>query len=87
MSIYFLIAYAAITVLNLANNQRNVLKLKQKGFFKNAALLSESDYEKEENFGSMNEMIEYFQAKGDLPRVRQIEAQRNQLYGGVDNVR
>ena len=84
---YLFLAYSSVTVLNVFNNQNKVFKLKEGGFFKKAEILSKREFEKEENMGSMNEMIAYFQAKGDTCRVNKIKIYKNQLYGGMDNVR
>jgi len=87
LTVYALSAYSIITVLNVYNNPRKVARLKAEGLLNMATIINPSDFERLENIGSMNEMIAYFQAKGDTRRVNKIKIYKNQLYGGMDNVR
>lgn len=80
-AIYLNISYACITFLNIRNNKKNVEKLKEKGFFKNAKILTSREFEKGENVGSMNEMIEYFTLKGDHERAYRIQRYKEEKYG------
>lgn len=80
-TIYLYIAYTVITMLNIYNNKRNVERLKEEGFFKNARVIGPSGLEKHENIGSMNEMIEYYWLKGDIDRVNKIERHKREMCG------
>jgi hypothetical protein len=87
LTAYLCLGYSFVTILNLSNNQNNVLKLKDAGFFKNAEILSKREFEKIENISSMDEMIKLYQAKGDTRKVEQIKIYKNQLYGETENAR
>jgi len=80
LSVYLVVAYTAVTFLNLQNNKANVERLKTKGFFKDAKILSEHEFEKNENVGSMDEMIEYFTLKGEFERVGEIKRAKKRMY-------
>jgi len=73
LTVYLYIAYTGITLLNVCNNQKNVEILKTKLFFKDAKIIGPYKFEKEENIGSMDEMIEYFSRIGDFERAKKIE--------------
>jgi len=80
-TIFLFTAYAIITALNIYNNKRNVERLKADGFFENAKIIRPAEFEKQENIGSMNEMIEYFTLKGDIERVNKIKKYKKEIYG------
>lgn len=80
-TIYLCVAYTVITLLNSYNNKRNVEKLKAEGFFKNAQIIDIPEFEKQENVGSMDEMIRYFKLKGDINRVNRIKKYKKEIYG------
>jgi len=80
-TIYLCTAYTAITVLNIYNNKRNIEKLKADGIFENAQIVGPCEFEKYENVGSMNEMIEYFKLRGDIDRVNKIKRYKEEIYG------
>ena len=74
--------YTLVTGLNVVNNKKNVERLKQRGFFENKVeVLLPREYEKMENFGSMIEMITYFEKVGDFKRVDKIKNNLKELYG------
>lgn len=75
------ISYAGITFSNIQNNRRNVEKLKAKGFFANAKILQNRDFEKRENVRAMNQMIKYFTLKGDQERAQRIKRSKEEMYG------
>lgn len=75
------ISYGYVTWLNLANNRKNVERLKDEGFFEGWRVLPPEKFEKRENIGAMNEMIEYFTLRGDYERVERIERQKERMYG------
>lgn len=75
------ISYAYITFLNIYNNKKNVEELKKNGYYVNAKILSSQDFEKGENIGAMDEMIEYFTLRGDQGSVYKIERQKEEMYG------
>jgi len=80
-AIFLFTTYTIITTLNIYNNKRNVKRLKADGFFENAKIIGPAEFEKEENIGSMNEMIEYFTLKGDIERVNKIKKYKKEIYG------
>ena len=80
-TIYLLSIYFIITLLNVMNNKKKVEKLKKSGFFQNCEVLKPEEYEKMENMGSMDEMIDYFSRIGDRKRVEKIRKVKRELYG------
>ncbi|MDP2927996.1 MAG: glycosyltransferase family 39 protein [Candidatus Omnitrophota bacterium] len=84
ITIYLYTAYTVITVLNIYNNKRNVEKLKADGFFENAKIIGPNEFEKEEVVGSLNEMIDYFESRGDTDRVNKIKSYKKEIYGEMD---
>ncbi len=82
-TIFLNITYGYMTFLNIYNNKNNVEKMKKNNFFKGAKILSINEFEKRENIGAMNEMIEYFTLKGDYERVRRIEKQKEKMYSKI----
>jgi len=81
---YLCASYIIITSLNVYNNQKNAEKLKAEGFFGNASIIAPCEFEKSENVGSMNEMIQYFELRGDSGRVNRIRALKEEIYGEAD---
>jgi len=75
------VSYVGITFSNIYNNKKNVEKMKKDGLFNNIKILIPQDFEKNENLGAMNEMIEYFTLKDDQERVYRIERQKQEIYG------
>ena len=63
------------------NNKKKVEGLKKGGFFQNYEVLKPEEYEKMENMGSMDEMIDYFSRIGDRKRVEKIRKVKRELYG------
>ncbi len=86
LTVYALSAYCIITLLNVYNNPRKVSRLRAEGFLNSAVILNSRDFERSENSGSLDEMIAYFQAKGDTHRVDRIQIYKNQLYGQTDGM-
>jgi len=80
-TLYLFISYTAITFVNIYNNRRNVEKLKSDGFFENAKFIGPGEFEKGENIGSMNEMMRYFELKGNKDRVNKIKRYKKEIYG------
>jgi len=80
LTVYLFVSYMAVTVLNIYNNQKNVQKLKQNGFFENAEIIQQGEFEKQENIGSMDEMIKYYSLTGDLKRINKIKEFKKELY-------
>jgi len=78
---YLCMAYLLFTISNIYNNRKKVEKLKSQGFFTNTEILSANEFEREENVGSMNEMIEYYKLKGNINKVERIEKHKKELYG------
>lgn len=78
---YLVLIYFVITTLNVVNNKNKVERLKREGFFDNCEVLKPGEYEKIENLGSMDEMIEYFSRIGDLKRAEKIKKLKKELYG------
>jgi len=81
LTIYLIVTYTGITFLNIYDNKRNVIKLKQQGFFKNVEVLKPKEFEKMENVGSMDEMIKYFTLKKNFKKVEEIKKYKKDLYG------
>ena len=80
LTIYMFSAYTIITALNVSSNKRNVEKLKKEGFFENVQIIEARDFEKQENVGSMYEMIEYFKLKGNLRMINKIKLRLKEVY-------
>ncbi len=80
-TMYLCMAYLLFTISNIYNNRKKVEKLKSQGFFTNTEILSANEFEREENVGSMNEMIEYYKLKGNINKVERIEKHKKELYG------
>jgi len=80
-TIYLLSIYFVITLLNVMNNKKKVEKLKKNGFFQNCEVLKPEEYEKMENIGSMDEMIDYFSRIGNRKREEKIRKIKKELYG------
>ncbi|MCF7916180.1 MAG: hypothetical protein K9L61_00190 [Candidatus Omnitrophica bacterium] len=74
------VSYGYVTFLNIFNNKDNVERMKENEFFKSANILAPKDFERRENIGAMNEMIEYFTLKGDFERASRIEKQKERMY-------
>ena len=81
LTLYLGSAYFIITILNVFNNRVNVEKLKRQDFFVNARIIKSRDFERVENAGSMDEMIEYFKLRGDYDRVNKIIEYKKKMYG------
>lgn len=79
-TIYLCITYLFFTISNIYNNRKKVEKLKSQGFFTNVEILSPSEFEKKENIGAMNEMIEYYKLKGNINKVERIEKYKKKIY-------
>ncbi|MCX5701662.1 MAG: hypothetical protein NTW64_01620 [Candidatus Omnitrophica bacterium] len=79
-TIYLFTAYTIVTLLNIYNNPRNAERLKQEGFFKNVELLTPLEFEKKENAGSLDEMIIYYELKGNMDKVDKIKRMKKKLY-------
>ena len=62
--------------MNIKNNRKNVEWLKQDGSFEIAEPLAPKEYEKMENVGSMDEMIEYFTLIGDIGTASRIRSDK-----------
>ncbi|MDD5130451.1 MAG: hypothetical protein PHS66_05325 [Candidatus Omnitrophica bacterium] len=77
---YLCFTYLFFTIANVCNNRKKVERLKAQGFFSNAEILSPDEFEKKENTGSMNEMIEYYTLKGDADRVARIQERKIKTY-------
>lgn len=77
---YLYFAYGSITILNLRNNRKNAAIMKDAGFFDNARVVDSRNFERLENSGSMDEMIEYYRLKGDENRVSAIKRVKKELY-------
>ena len=73
-------SYVLITGLNLYNNPKKVAGLKQIGFFENSQLLGLHDVEKQENIGSINEMIKYYGWKQNQEKIRKMEKLKKDVY-------
>ena len=82
--VYLFIMYNAVTLLNITNNSRNVERLTQEGFFENVSILTPLEFEKQENLGSMNEMIEYFTLQRDFGRADKIRLIKEEMYGDTE---
>jgi hypothetical protein len=80
-TMYLCLAYLLFTLANVYNNKRKVEKLKSQGFFTGTEILSPKEFEREENVGSMNEMIRYYKLKCDFNRVERIRDHKKELYG------
>jgi hypothetical protein len=80
-TIYLFVSYTVFTALNLYTNKINIGKLKQENFFKKAKIIGPFDFEKRENIDSMDEMIKYFDLKGDSERANRIRLEKNNIYG------
>lgn len=80
-TIYLCTAYLIITLLNIFNNKKNTEKLIAERFFENARIISAFEFERQENVGSMNEMIEYFRLRGNKDKANKIKEYKNQIYG------
>lgn len=78
---YLCIIYIFFTLLNVYNSGKKVERLKGQGFFANSEVISPGNFEKEENVGSMKEMIEYYRLKGDVDKAGRIREQIKRLYG------
>jgi hypothetical protein len=81
ISIYAVSVYSLVTGLNIYHNKKNVEKLRAKGFFNQAIVLSSRDYEREENVSSMDEMINYFFLTKNLGMVEKIKRTKKDVYG------
>lgn len=68
-TVYLIFAYIFVTGLNLYNNKRNVDKLKAGGFFRRMSLIGPKEFERLENDGSLDEMIQYYELKGDSKKA------------------
>jgi hypothetical protein len=73
--------YAAVTSSNIINNSRNVRLLKKDGFLEKTKIIAPYEFEKEENIGSMEAMIEYFRLKKDFGRAERIQRSKEKIYG------
>jgi hypothetical protein len=80
-SVFLCIDYGIVTIVNLKNNQKNIEQLKSDGFFKQARIIGPDEFNKEENAGSMEEMIRYFTLKGDRKRAEKIKGYKEKIYG------
>lgn len=80
-TVYLCIAYTIVTSLNITNNKKNVEGLIREGFFKNVEIINSREFEKRENIGSMNEMIKYFELKGNIDKVNKIKKYKKEIYG------
>jgi hypothetical protein len=65
----------------LYTNKINIEKLKQEDFFKEAKIIGPFEFEKRENIDSMDEMIKYFELKGDSERANKIRLEKSNIYG------
>jgi len=70
-----------MTPFNIFNNKKNTEKLIAERFFENARIISAFEFERQENVGSMNEMIEYFRLRGNKDKANKIKEYKNQIYG------
>ncbi|MDD5254687.1 MAG: hypothetical protein PHR11_01370 [Candidatus Omnitrophica bacterium] len=73
------IGYAWITGMNVVNNGRNTRELKDRGFFRNAEVVTRSRFERHENAGSLEEIIVYYKLRGDQGKVSQLKKLKRQL--------
>jgi hypothetical protein len=80
-TIYLFVSYTVFTALNLYTNKINIEKLKQEDFFKEAKIIGPFEFEKRENIDSMDEMIKYFELKGDSERANKIRLEKSNIYG------
>lgn len=80
-TMYLCVTYLFFTISNVYNNRKKVEKLKSQGFFTNTEILSPNEFERKENVGSMNEMIEYYKLKGNVNKVEKIKRYKKELYG------
>jgi hypothetical protein len=83
-TMYVFTTYTIVTLLNIYNNKKNAERLKAGNFFENAYIIAPSEFEKQENVGSMNEMIMYFSTKGDMDKVNEIKRYKKEIYSGTD---
>jgi hypothetical protein len=84
-AVYSYVAYAIFTAMNIYNNGRQVETLKESGFFKDAKVIKLRDFERTENIGSMDEMIEYFNLKGNIDKVKNIKEHKKEMFGDDSN--
>jgi len=83
---YSFIAYMAITILNVFNNNRNVASLKTQGFFKNARIIETSAFkmttvENEQHLGTLFNMMQFYALEGNDKRVLSLHKLREKLFG------
>jgi hypothetical protein len=74
VSAYGTLAYGLVTVLNLANNQPNVERLRASGVLDRARVVEASYFvDRMENLPSVTEAREYYEAIGDRDGVRRMD--------------
>ncbi|MCX5694755.1 MAG: hypothetical protein NT014_06545 [Candidatus Omnitrophica bacterium] len=77
---YLCLIYLFFTISNIYNNRIKVERLKAQGFFSNVEILSSNEFEKRENIGAMNEMIEFYTLKGNMKKVARIQKHKIKTY-------
>lgn len=73
LAVYMCAFYLGVTFLNVKNNQRNIEKLRQDGYFEYARVVPPSRYEDFENLGCFDEMIEFFTVREDTAEVERLK--------------
>jgi hypothetical protein len=74
VSAYGTLAYGLVTVLNLANNQTNVERLRASGFLDRARVVAAREFvDRTENLPSLAEAREYYEAIGDRDGLRKMD--------------
>jgi tetratricopeptide (TPR) repeat protein len=79
-TIYLCIGYTVITLLNVRNNKNNVQRLKEDGFFEDAEIMDASEYEQEDFYVPMLELMQYYALKGRLDMVNNIRRYKDKYF-------
>lgn len=80
LTVYLVVAYTAVTALNLANNRKNVNRMTAAGCFELVRVVPKGRLEYQENYLSMEEMLAYYNEIGDQQEIDRILSVREMLY-------